>query len=78
MADRTKVPAIADSDAQRPPHHAQHQRFDQELEQNVAALRTHGDSDSDLPRPSVTETSMMFMIPIPPTIREIEAIAPRR
>ena len=25
---------------------------------------------------SLTETSMMFMIPIPPTIRDMEAIAP--
>ncbi len=57
---------------------AENDGFGQELEQDVRSL-----APTDMRMPisrmrSVTETSMMFMIPIPPTSSEIEAIPPRR
>ena len=58
-----------------PPMPDKRDRLDQELRQDVAATRAHGHADADLPVRSTTETSMMFMMPMPPTISEIDAIA---
>src|SRR4029453_6239886 len=47
---------------------AQHDRLDKELQQHV-----------ELPRaPPVTDTSMMFMMPMPPTISDTAAIPASR
>ena len=57
----------------RPPTRGEHDRLDQELPQDVAGL-----APTAMRRPisrvrSVTETSMMFMIPMPPTSSETDA-----
>jgi len=47
------------------PSSAYHERFDQELIHDLPPRRSNRLADPDLPRPFVTVTSMMFMIPIP-------------
>ena len=71
--------AGAEQDAERPAEGAEHERLDQELEQDVA----RGCAPSAIRTPisrvrSVTETSMMFMIPMPPTRRLTAAIPASR
>ena len=51
--------------------------LDQELHEHVER-RADRRVDADLPVRSVTETSMMFMMPMPPTTSEIEAMAMAR
>ena len=74
--ERETAPAQPDPD--HPADQAEHRRFGQELDQDVPPR-----APSALRRPisrvrSVTETSMMFMIPIPPTSSEMAAMPPRK
>ena len=71
-------PLPSQSDADQAAEDAQHHRLDQELPEDVARL-----APTALRMPisrvrSVTDTSMMFMMPMPPTSSEMPAMAPRK
>ena len=65
--------APAREDAHAAAEHAEHDRLDQELAEDVARAGADGHPQADLAVRSVTDTSMMFMIPTPPTTSEISA-----
>ena len=69
--------AAAQRDADRATQNRDHNRFDQELGQDVEAPRADSLTDADF-RGFVqsTLTSMMFMMPMPPTTSEMPAMAP--
>ncbi len=65
---------MAGRDADGSPEQTEHDGFDQELALDVAGTSPHSHAQADLAIAlPVTVTSMMFMIPIPPTINEIKA-----
>ena len=71
----TTAPTAPRSDAEQPAGEAEHRRLDEEL----APDRARGAAPSALRRPisrirSVTETSMMFITPMPPTSSEMTAM----
>ena len=67
----------ADDDADEPAEQGQDEGLDEELEQDVAAFAPMALRIPISRVRSRTDTSMMFMIPIPPTTSEIEAIPAR-
>ena len=72
------MPAMAicaSSKPDQPAEHRQHDRLDQELHQHLARDRADRQADADLARAFGHRTSMMFMMPIPPTTRLIPATA---
>ena len=65
--------------ADRAADHRDDHRLDQELQQDRRALRAPIALRMPISRVrSVTDTSMMFMMPMPPTSSEMPAIAPSR
>jgi hypothetical protein len=48
-----------------------------ELDHDHPSVGADGLADADLTVRSMTDTSMMFMMPMPPTISEMPALAPR-
>src|SRR5713101_5229507 len=75
VADQLGAPD-AERDADASADHRERHRLDQELEHDVAPARAPTAMRRPISRVrSVTDTSMMFMIPMPPTSRETEAIA---
>ena len=61
-----------------PPRSGEGEGLDEELGEDVAARARRSALRIPISRVrSRTETSMMFMIPMPPTMSEIEAIPPR-
>ena len=67
----------ADDDPDQAAEHRQRQGLDEELGEDVAASGRRRALRMPISRVrSRTETSMMFMIPIPPTTSEIEAMPP--
>ena len=63
-------------DADQPADQRQHHRLDQELRQDVAPRAPIAMRMPISRVRSVTETSMMFMIPMPPTTSETAATPP--
>jgi len=59
-------PDSSQPDPDQPPHQAQHNGFGQKLEEDITGTGPHSHPDADLRVRSVTETSMIFMIPMPP------------
>ena len=70
------IPKPGDADAAA--EKAQHDRLDQELHQHVAAARADRHAQADLRVRSVTDTSMMFMMPMPPTSSDTPRCSPSR
>lgn len=66
----------ADGDADDATQHRQHHGLDQELGQNLPLERADRQPNPDFAVRSVTDTSMMFMMPMPPTRRLTAATAP--
>ena len=67
----------AHDDPDQPAEQRQRQGLDEELGEDVARPRAPTALRMPISRVrSRTDTSMMFMIPIPPTTSEIEAIPP--
>ena len=65
------MPAATPSDSADRGHD---DRFDQKLKQDVPALCADGHAKPDFFVRSVTDTRRIFMMPMPPTISEIEAM----
>ena len=61
--------------ADNPPQARQDQGFHQELQQHISAAGPQGLAQADLLVRSLTDTNMMFMIPIPPTSRDTAPMA---
>ena len=57
----------------RPPR-IETQALDEELHEDMAAARADGLADADFARLPATDTSMMFMMPMPPTSSEMVAM----
>ena len=57
---------------------AEKNRFGKELQQDVQSAGADRHAQPDLPVRSVTDTSRMFMMLMPPTTRDIEATAASR
>ena len=70
-----RAPNVPSADADRAADQAEDHRLDQELPQHVAASRADGLRSPISRVRSVTDTSMMFMIPMPPTSSETDATA---
>ena len=68
----------ADRDADNAAEECEHDGFNEELLEDVAVGRADGLAEADSRVRSMTDTSMMFMMPMPPTTREMDAIAARK
>ena len=56
--------------------HGDHDSLEQKLGEEVALARADRHANPDLAVRSVTDTSIMFMMPIPPTTSDTDAMAP--
>ncbi len=69
----------AERNADEAAEQGEHNRLDQELHQHLPLFRTDGQMDADFAGArSVTDTNMIFMMPMPPTGRRTAATAGRR
>ena len=67
--------AEAEADAEQSAEEADDDGLDEELQQDVLAARADGERSPISRVRSVTDTSMMFMMPIPPTSSDTPAMA---
>ncbi len=57
-----------------PTQQADQNRLDQKLLHDILLARSDRHPDADLVGPPVTDTSMIFMTPMPPTISDMTAM----